>query len=175
LKLLRAEHLTELFVPGFTDDGGGRISSDTLPNAAVVFHPMPDDVYLKFGRQLVHLRSIDQYSRMSATFAEKIECSFEIDPDDTFGVVPVFDYVLESARDSARVSRLDAFLGEGCDPDECMFVALGMACDSGDYLFFDPLDYEGIHIGSIRKRQSWESYWGRHPNFTYTVRSYDMG
>jgi hypothetical protein len=177
LNLLRDASLTDLYVPGFYDDGSGRIGREALPGGALVFHPLFDDVYLELGRLLVHLHSTGQHSRLSVTLAEKIECPFEIDPEeglDGFGVMPLLRLALQSGRDSVKVTKLDVFLEEGCDPEQCMFAALGMECDSGEYIFFDPLDFDGIHIGSTRTREPLESYSGRHPNIAYTVRSYDV-
>jgi hypothetical protein len=181
LKILRKEHLTELYVPESLSlsDELGRAGRKALPHGTFVAYPLSVNVYLELGPQLVRLRSIEQYSRLSVAPVKDIECPFEIDPDDGydgFAVTSLLRFALQSGRDSVKVTKLDAFLEEGCDPSECMFVALGLACDSGDYIFFDPLgQIDGIHIGATRSRELWESYWGRNPNFTYTVRSYDVG
>jgi hypothetical protein len=160
LEVFREAPLTEIYVPGFVDDGGGSNIGKSLPHRGVVFHPMSDDVYLEFGERMVRCRTIDQYSRMIVVPATQFECSFDIDPDDTFGVIPLLRMALQSGRDSAKVLRFDAFIGEGFDAEQCVFAALGLALDSEDYIFLDPLDYNGIHIGAIRARDIWLSYWG---------------
>src|SRR5271155_2344145 len=100
LKLMHEEQLTELYVPGFTDSEDKALGSNVLPKAAVVFNTMPRDVYMQFGRRLVHLCASKEELRMSATFAEKIECSFDNDTDFGFGVAPLLEFVLQSGRES---------------------------------------------------------------------------
>jgi hypothetical protein len=175
LKLMHDQQLTELYVPGFTDNEDKMLGSNALPNGAVIFSPMPRDVYLQFGKRLVHFSSRQTYFGMGATLVDKIECSFDNDPDFGFGVAPLLGFVLQCGRGYVRVTKLDAFWEEGgTDPDQCTFAALGLMCDSGDYIFIDPLSVDGIHVGSARMREVWERRWSDHAKFTYGVRSYDV-
>lgn len=169
LKLLGEAELTELFVPGFVDN-----DDDALPPGGTMHNPMSDHLYLRFDKRLVHFSANIKQLGMMATFAEKIECSFENDADFGFGVTRMLKFVLQSGRYSARVTKIDAFLGKDSDLEHCIFAALGLMCDSGDYIFFNPLDIDGMHVGSTQARDMWLSHWGTHPNLTFTMRSYDV-
>jgi len=39
-------------------------------------------------------------------------------------------------------------------------VAIGIRFDQGDYLFFDPFSFDGIHLGAIPSRDLWASRFG---------------
>jgi hypothetical protein len=171
LGILEQSSLTDIYVPGFIDDGTGSATKKYLPQGGRQFHPMSDNVYLQFVDRLLRCRAPEQHSRMSVVPVEQIECGFEIDLDDTFGVTSVFRLARQSGGDSARVLRLDVFLGEGCDLEHCVFAALGLLLDGEDYLFLDPLDFDGIRIGSDRMREAWVSYWGD----KCSVKSYSVG
>ena len=168
LDFFRGSRLTDIYVPGFIDDGGGSVMHKRLLQGGRQFHPMSDNLYLEAGDQLLRCRAPEQNSRMRVTRTSNIECSFEIDPDDTFGAVSVFRFVRQSAEHSALVLRVDVFLGEGCDAEHCVFAALGLSLSGDDYLFLDPLDFDGIRIGDDRSRDSWLSYW----EDKYTMTSY---
>jgi hypothetical protein len=155
LEILKRSPLTDIYVPGFIDDGGGDLAKSHLPEGGRQFHPMTDNVYLELGDRLLRIRAPEDRGRMRVEPAERIECSFELDPDDTFGVVSVLRSKLVSTRATGRVLRLDVFLGEACNLDRCIFASLGLMLDGDDYIFFDPLDYDGIRIGGARARDAW--------------------
>jgi hypothetical protein len=159
LCVLESSPIADIYVPGFIDDGTGSTSHKYLPQGGCEFHFMADDMYLQMGSRLIHCHAPEQGSRMSVTLAEQIVCMFDIDPDDTFGVASVFRLSRRSGSDSARVLRLDVFLGDGCDAENCVFAALGVLLEGDDYLFFDPMDFDGIRIGDDRARDAWVTYW----------------
>lgn len=160
LEALQKSPLTDLYIPGYIDDGVGSATGKYLPPDSRQFHPMTDDVYLEFGAHLVRCRSSAQHSKMTAESVDRIECAFAIDPDDTFGVTSVLRLTLQSGRDAANAVRLDVFANEGLTLDLCSFAALGLAMDNGDYIFLDPRDTNGIHLGAAPARDLWISHWG---------------
>jgi hypothetical protein len=52
LGILERSPLTEVYVPGFIDDGTGSRPEKYLPPGGRQFHPMTDDVYLEVGDRL---------------------------------------------------------------------------------------------------------------------------
>ncbi len=165
---LRSGPLHEIYVPGYLDDGDGRVS---LPTSARCFHPMADTVYLDFGGSLIRCAAFDRRSGgMRLERAPSIVCAFEVDPDDTFAVMPLLRFALQTGRDAAKARRLEVHASEA-DEDECVFAAMGVAFDGDDYVFLDPLDFEGIHVGGKRARDLWISRFGAR----YLARSFVIG
>jgi hypothetical protein len=171
--LFEHQKLDDLLVTGFID-GGSSLSDIAKPLRHFgQFHALWDEVYLEVGQVLLRFTAIDAYSKLKMEQVERIECYFDIDPNDTFGVMSILRAVLPfGLGDSARVKQLDVYTA----PDEPLIpgvvTALGLLIGQGDYLFFNPQDVvNGIHVGSERERDTWLD-WVRH---RYVLNSYPVG
>jgi len=154
-----AKHpVTDIYVPGYLDRGSGA-AERFLPEQQVSwlqFHPVWDAVYLEVGTTLFLLETVDQYWNLWIERAERIECRFSIDPDDAFSVASFRRAVLHDGRDEFRASVVEIFTPADASTDRLM--ALGLM-DADSYLFFDPLDPNGLRVGSKRSRDMWVEYW----------------
>jgi hypothetical protein len=160
LWVLGRSPIEEIYVTGYIDSGTGPCSSLLPFSTCRQFHPIWDDVYLCLGEQLLRLSTSDRDPRLRLLYASRIECSFEIDPDDTFGVMGMLRTVLQSGHDSARILEVELFVDSDCDPEHCIVAAAGLVTSESDYLFFDPLTFEGIHVGGRRSRDLWVDHFG---------------
>lgn len=163
--ILTHSPLSDILVTGYID-GGSSIHDKIKPRRAFgQFHALWDEVYLEVGDRLLRLKAADACTRLEVKQVDMIECSFDIDPDDTFGVTSVLRMLLPSGRESAQTRQIEGYV----DPDQQtqggIIVAVGLLLDQDDYLFFDPLDaINGIHVGSVQARESWLKWTqGRYP------------
>ncbi len=160
LSAFRTSPLSELYVTGYLDTGSS-IRAAILPHGeSRQFHPIWDEVYLEVGTRLFRCRAIEQYSRLSVGPVSRMECSFPIDPDDTFGVMSFLRGTLQSGRESAGIDRVDLFIDQACTLEACVVAALGLSTIDDEYLFFDPLDPNGIHVGARESRDLWIAHVG---------------
>ena len=133
---------------------------------------MWNEVYLEVGQTLLRVGVVDEPPGLKVEHAERLECSFDVDPDDTFGVMFMLRALLPSGRESARVEQLDVYFGEDDAPESEVVTALGLALDKGEYLFFDPLDLaNGLHVGAAKSREFWLVWVGER----YRLKSYAVG
>ncbi|WNG22794.1 hypothetical protein F0U62_01200 [Cystobacter fuscus] len=171
--LFEHQSLDDLLVTGYID-GGSSLSDIAKPLRHFgQFHALWGKVYLEVGQVLLRFSAIDASSKLKMEQVERIECYFDIDPDDTFGVMSMLRTILPSGLgNSVRVKQLDVYTA----PDEPLIpgvvTALGLLTGQGDFLFFNPQDVvHGIHVGSERERDIWLD-WVRH---RYVLNSYPLG
>lgn len=164
--------LNGLFVTGYIDEGSS-LPHDAKPRCRFgQFHALWDEVYLEVGETLLKFRAIDGYSKLRMERVERIECSFDIDPDDTFGVMSILRTLLPGGQESARVKQLDVYTDPNATHESGIVTTLGLLLDHDEYLFFDPQDaINGIHIGPVRSRELWLAWRGEQ----YTLHSYPIG
>ncbi|WP_438034114.1 hypothetical protein [Sorangium sp. So ce204] len=152
-------NIEDIYVGGYIDSGSGVRDNIRPISDFSQFHPMWDICYLDTGKHLIACGTADNYSRISIQIVERIAHCFELDPDDTFGVMSVLRSLLPSGRDSARVLQIDSFLHEE-DKSGRAISSLGLALDKGEYLFFDPMNFDGMHVGGAQSRGMWERGFG---------------
>jgi hypothetical protein len=138
--------LTNILIAGFVDidDDGHR-----------AFHAMMDCVYIKIGSLQFSLCSSQQNSSLVVRSDAEIKCEFEIDEDDEFCVCSVMQLFLSAPYSDSRIQRFDWFRSASCEIP--VLTAMGLSLDRGEYLFFDPMNYFGIQIGGVDRREVWLS------------------
>ncbi|TKC97991.1 hypothetical protein [Polyangium fumosum] len=158
--------IQDIYVTGFIDRGNG-VPTDLLPSGSdwLQFTSVWNWLYVRVGNYLFLLETVAQYARLAIERAERIECKFPVEPEDTFGFSSVIRSVLQSGADQAVVVGIDLFCAVNPGPDEGI-GAMGLACGK-DYIFIDALDYNGIHVGGARSRDLWLEYFGNR----YAVKS----
>jgi hypothetical protein len=162
IAMLSAYPVVDIYVAGFLDAGSGT-AAEILPDPSAAwrkFHPMWGHVYIEVNNELFLLETIEQYSRLHLERVERIACRFELDPDDTFCFTSILRPVLQDGGDQARIVAVETFSPAAMDQDEHAVVAMGLTSEDGEYIFFDALDYHGIHVGAARARDLWVSYFG---------------
>lgn len=159
--IFEGQSLDGLFVTGYIDEGSSLPGSARPRCHFGQFHALWDEVYLEVGKSLLRFSAIDAYSKLRMEQVERIGCSLDIDPDDTFGVMSVLRILLPSGRESARVKQLDVYTNPNAPHEPGIVTALGLSMDDDEYLFFDPQDaINGIHIGSMQSRELWCAWRG---------------
>jgi len=169
LGALRQAQLNEIYVPGFIDVG----ESGPVRGAVCRFRPQRHAVYLALDGHLVECGERESAAGMflQVRLVDEIDMHFPIDPDDQYAYAPVMWSVLEVERASPRINELEVFADDVCRIEDGMARAVGLSLELDEYLFFDPLTWEGIHIGGRLARERWASeFSARYPSHTYSFR-----
>jgi hypothetical protein len=79
-ELLTSYLLKDVVIPGYIDN--------TSQSNISTFHPRLESVYLQFEPYYLRLQTLDRWS-LHLTIVSEIQCDFECDADDTFGICSV--------------------------------------------------------------------------------------
>jgi hypothetical protein len=148
--VFRHQGLKDLILVGFGDDMWG----------IKTFHPMMHAIFLEFEGAILKLADPHQHVKIQITIADKVDYSttFEIDPDDEFVVFPALNLFTRYEVTAAPVEQLILFYDEYCDLNIPEYRAIGIKlANHAGYLFFDPLNWTGIAIGSTEKEKEFIS------------------
>lgn len=142
--------LTNILVAGYIDE------SESMKH----FHPMFDDIYFDFTGVLLRASSIDQFWHLGLDLVERVECRFQIEEGDDFGVCPL-DFVLQDPAGSNRLKQIIVFRESNIDATPGKTICAALTLHSGgtatafDTLFLDPRNEYGIRLGTQAALIEW--------------------
>jgi len=156
LQPLRETPLTDIYVPGFIDDGYG-IPLDLLGERKTRrFAPRWDEVYFEFEHALVKMSSVEQGGFLKMEIVDSFSLDFEIDDQDQHALSS-FIWALLGTRSSVKVLALDVWSKRAADIPTAVVAAAGLSMENGRYLFLDPMTFDGIAPGGPPERDAWLS------------------
>jgi hypothetical protein len=151
LSVVDKELLQNIYVPGFLDEDkhGG----------FMCFVPDPTTVYLEFETVLLMLKSVEQYDKLAVNITQDIEYDSSYEAIDAEFHIGMLTSILLDAG-GQRVDALTAYFDNICSPEQGIVRGMELVFDYG-YLFFDPINTDGIRIYKCREeRNAWIRWLG---------------
>jgi hypothetical protein len=147
---LRGRRLTDILVTGYIDG----------PESKRRFHPMFDDVYFDFDGLLLRASATDQFWYVELDLVDRVECRFQIEEDDEFGVCPL-DFVLRHPGGPYHLRQIITFTAHGMEASSRKAVCAALVLEfegtevAIDTLFMDPRNEFGIQLGTEAALAEW--------------------
>lgn len=144
-KVIQNSSLDEIYLTGFVDFEENELSE---------FVPNSDYLIFEFGKQLIKIQSVEQYSKISISKVNSIQIDIELE-DVKPAKSRISGIIFHNPLIDNKIVDIE-FYNLKVNSTELLCDAMGFTLSNDQIIFIDP-SFLGINIGDLKVKKIWEN------------------